>query len=63
MKKYMIAAAMTLSVSAFMTSCSKDYLDLNNPNALVAQTAWQTQADVEKGLTGAYHTLYNSFHD
>lgn len=63
MKKILISSALTIALTAGLTSCSEDYLDLNNPNALVAQTAWQTQADIEKGLTGAYHTLYNSFHD
>jgi len=45
------------------TSCSESLLELNNPNALTSQTAWNTQSDVESGLTGCYHTLYNSFHN
>lgn len=34
---------------------------LNNPNALVAENSWNTQKDVEAGLVGVYHTLYNCY--
>lgn len=46
-----------------LCSCGESLLDLSNPNALVAQNSWSTQADVENGLTGCYHTLYNSFYN
>ena len=42
-------------------SCSSDLLDLANPNALVSENSWNTQKDVESGLVGVYHTLYNCY--
>lgn len=62
MKKIFTISSIALAV-LLSASCSEDRLDFDNPNALVAQTAWNTQADVESGLTGCYHTLYNSFWD
>lgn len=62
MKKIFLAAAMAGTLLT-MSSCSEDLLDLNNPNSLVAQNAWGTEADVRNGLTGCYHTLYNSFYN
>ncbi len=60
MKNLVILALVTV-IALSLGSCSNDLLNLNNPNALVSETSWTTQSDVEKGLTGAYHTLYNSF--
>ena len=53
----------SLFAATLCTSCNQDLLDLSNPNSLVAQNSWQTQADIENGLTGCYHTLYNSFYN
>lgn len=61
MKKLSIIVLMAGSLVGF--SCSESLLDLNNPNALTTQNAWNTQADIELGLTGCYHTLYNSFYN
>ena len=60
MKKIIITS---LIATALFASCSDSLLDLNNPNALVAQNSWQTQTDIESGLTGCYHTFYNSFYN
>lgn len=60
MKKILIATSIA-AASIFATSCNPDLLDLANPNALVAENSWNTQADVESGLTGVYHTLYNCY--
>lgn len=62
MKNLVILALVTV-IALSLGSCSNDLLNLNNPNALVSETSWTTQSDVEKGLTGAYHTLYNSFYN
>lgn len=61
MKK--LSFAILLSGCLAFTSCSESLLDLNNANALVAQNSWTTQADIEEGLTGCYHTLYNCFYN
>lgn len=60
MKKIIIASTI-VAAGLFSVSCKSEHLDLANPNALVAETAWNTQADVESGLTGVYHTLYNCY--
>ncbi|WP_304200497.1 RagB/SusD family nutrient uptake outer membrane protein [Phocaeicola plebeius] len=62
MKKLIIASVFAAG-GLMVTSCNSDLLDLNNPNTLVAQTAWNTQKDIENGLTGCYHTLYNCFYN
>jgi len=59
MKKYIAI----LACACVLCACSEEVLEKANPNALVSSNAWQTQADVEAGLTGAYHVLYNSFYN
>lgn len=59
MKKIYISIIVAFTVVG--TSCSPSLLDLNNPNALVAENSWNTQKDVEAGLVGVYHTLYNCY--
>lgn len=58
-----LVAALACSASTIFTSCNDSLLDLNNPNALVSEIAWNTQKDVENGLVGCYHTFYNSFYN
>ncbi len=58
-----LTATLCASTIICTTSCDESLLDVSNPNALVSQNAWQTQKDVESGLTGCYHTLYNSFYN
>ncbi|MCM1504567.1 MAG: RagB/SusD family nutrient uptake outer membrane protein [Muribaculum sp.] len=58
-----LSAALVCSASAIFTSCDDSLLDLNNPNALVSEIAWNTQKDIESGLVGSYHTLYSSFYN
>lgn len=60
MKKLMTAIGAAFMIC--LSSCSDSLLDLNNPNSLVSQNAWETEKDVKSGLTGCYHTLYNSFY-
>lgn len=60
--KTIISAAVFGGAAMISPSCSESYLDLSDQNKLTANTAWGTQAGVESGLTGAYHTLYNSFY-
>ena len=59
--KKIVLASLILSAGLLAASCSKDLLDQTNPNALVAENSWNTQADVEAGLVGVYHTLYNCY--
>ena len=50
--KKIVLASLILSAGLLAASCSKDLLDQTNPNALVAENSWNTQADVEAGLVG-----------
>jgi len=49
-------------ISAMMSACSSDQLDLVNPNALTASTAFTTEADMDASLTGIYHSFYSSYY-
>ena len=60
MKKTILAIC-AVAAGLVTSSCSADLLDLTNPNALVAENSWNTQKDVEAGLVGVYHTLYNCY--
>lgn len=60
MKKFIIAISVA-AAGIVSASCNPDLLDLANPNALVAENSWNTQKDVEAGLVGVYHTLYNCY--
>lgn len=60
MKKIFILSAIA-AAGIMSASCSSDLLDLANPNALVSENSWNTQKDVESGLVGVYHTLYNCY--
>ncbi|WP_304064406.1 RagB/SusD family nutrient uptake outer membrane protein [Pedobacter glucosidilyticus] len=43
-----------------LNSCSKDFLNEVNPNALSKETFWKTSADLDRGLTGCYAALQNA---
>ncbi len=60
--KSISAAALVGAAALATSSCSESLLELSNPNKLTDDVAWNTQAGVESGLTGAYHVLYNSFY-
>ena len=60
--KTIISTAILSTTVLIGPSCNESYLDLGDQNKLTAEIAWGTQAGVEKGLTGAYHPLYNSFY-
>lgn len=60
--KTISVAAVVGTAALAITSCNESLLELSDPNKLTAEVAWNTQAGVESGLTGAYHALYNSFY-
>lgn len=49
------------AASLMVTSCS-DLLDLENPNALTSETAFETEADINSSLTGIYHAFYANYY-
>ncbi|MCI1474475.1 MAG: RagB/SusD family nutrient uptake outer membrane protein [Prevotella sp.] len=50
------------TIACLMSSCSSDLLNLNNPNALTSETAFNTEADLNSSLTGIYHQFYCSWY-
>lgn len=52
--KYMIAV---LAVLITALSCSKEFLELENPNQQTAFTFWKTEADAKKAINAVYHSL------
>lgn len=50
-----------LPVTCFLllfTSCSKDLLDVDNPNTLTEVQFWKTESDAQKGINAAYAMFY-----
>ena len=48
--KKLIYIASVLSATLFAVSCSKDVLDLENPNALTSASAYNYEADINAAL-------------
>ena len=42
---------------ALATSCSEEFLELENPNQQTTGTFWQTETDALKGINGVYSSL------
>ena len=61
MKKYLSIIAIALA-TIFAASCSNDLLNLENPNALTKDTAFNSEGDIDLTLTGLYHSFYNSYY-
>lgn len=51
--------ASLLILVLIFASCSQDFLDESNPNALASDTFWKTVGDVDKALAGVYSQLYS----
>ena len=52
--RYIIAV---IGMVAFTTSCSEEFLELENPNQQTTGTFWQTEADAMKGINAVYSSL------
>ncbi|GAB3221482.1 RagB/SusD family nutrient uptake outer membrane protein [Spirosoma arcticum] len=52
-----ILSASLLSACLLMTHCSKDALDIKNPNQLSQDSFWRSADDAEKGLVAVYGPL------
>lgn len=50
LKNYIFAG-----IAALMTTSCSDFLDTAPKDAMTPATAWQTQSDAEKFLTGCYN--------
>ncbi len=61
MKKIKIWAFVLCS-ALLLGACSKDVLELSNPNKLTSATAFDTEADINSSLIGVYHSFYNSYY-
>lgn len=46
-----------LACGALFTSCTDFLEEKSNPNYLTPETFWQSEADIDKGLTAAYAYL------
>ena len=46
-----------LTIGFFFSGCSKDYLELSNPNLQTTSTFWQTEDQAVLGVNGIYHAL------
>nr|WP_314895695.1 RagB/SusD family nutrient uptake outer membrane protein [uncultured Flavobacterium sp.] len=60
MKKILITA---LSLSLFLSSCTKDFLEIPSETSLSTATFYKTEADFQQAINGAYaplRDLYNS---
>jgi starch-binding outer membrane protein, SusD/RagB family len=45
-------------IVGFLYSCSKDLLDVANPNTPTSQVFWKTENDATLGLNAVYHAFY-----
>lgn len=61
MKKIKIWAFVLCS-ALLLGACSKDILELSNPNKLTSATAFDTEADINSSLIGVYHSFYSSYY-
>ena len=53
---------LTLGAISLMTASCSDLLDLENPNALTSETAFETEDDINSSLTGVYHAFYANYY-
>lgn len=56
-KKYKIATISTAFALAVMSSCSSDFIDLQDPNAVSNATYYRTEGDVQAAVNGIYQSL------
>lgn len=61
MKKIKIWAVV-LCAATLSAACSKDILELSNPNSLTTATAFETEEDINSSLIGIYHSFYSSYY-
>ena len=61
MKKIKIWAVV-LCATLLSAACSKDILELSNPNSLTSATAFETETDINSSLIGVYHSFYSSYY-
>lgn len=53
--KNILYIMIVLLLSNILNSCSDNFLDVDNPNALSSNVFWKTQQDAELALVGAYN--------
>ncbi|MEM8894420.1 MAG: RagB/SusD family nutrient uptake outer membrane protein, partial [Bacteroidota bacterium] len=54
--KYLRILILT-SITFFMNACEKEFLSLENPNALTEASYWATEEDFQRGLIATYSAL------
>ncbi len=57
MKNYKLYAIVIFGIVLGVISCSKDFLDQPNPNAVTPDTFWRNEDDATKAIIGAYSPL------
>ncbi|WEK38112.1 MAG: RagB/SusD family nutrient uptake outer membrane protein [Candidatus Pseudobacter hemicellulosilyticus] len=57
--KQLIRSALAISLLAFiLPACSKDQLEIENPNSITQGEFWKTENDAELGINAAYAMFY-----
>lgn len=59
--KYILIPMLAIMLTGLMPSCKKGFLDKNPTDAISSQTFWQSDVDVQMGLTGVYRRLQSGF--
>ena len=60
-KKHIIYSAIMVATVLIGTSCKKDFLDKNPPNAVSSNIFWASEADVQSAVAGVYTRLQENF--
>ncbi|MDO5035378.1 MAG: RagB/SusD family nutrient uptake outer membrane protein [Porphyromonas sp.] len=58
MKKNISITSVILLIALFLTSCNKDFLEVENPNGESIEEYYTTDAHVQEALTAAYDPLH-----
>src|ERR1044072_5975600 len=54
-KRYIITAC--LAAVSILSSCGKEFLEQNNPNAITTAVYYQSEGDIAAGVNGVYQSL------
>ena len=57
--KFKITSLLAAAGLAVMSSCSTDFINLQDPNAVSSETYYRTESDVLAGVNGIYQSLRN----
>ena len=61
MKRIITILSVAAAAALLAPSCSKDLLQLENPNSLSSSTAYTYESDLDAALVGVYHAFNGGF--